>query len=273
MCNESGGIIDDLVVCKMEPGRYYLVVNAANHEKDFAWIQSHVDRNVTLQDVSDETAQIAIQGPASPGILEKLGAVLPQKYYTLIEKGNINGVPCILSRTGYTGETGFEIFLNPRDAVKLWDMLMDAGSAEGIIPCGLGARDTLRLEAAMPLYGHEMNDAITPFEAALGSAVDMGKADFIGKSALLGKENPRRIRVGLNITGRGIARGSEDVFDAAGKPCGKTTSGTFCPHLNRAVAMALVETSAAKTGAKLEVDVRGRRIEAEVCPLPFYKKK
>ncbi|MDR1301056.1 MAG: glycine cleavage system aminomethyltransferase GcvT, partial [Treponema sp.] len=115
MCNESGGIIDDLVVCKMEPGRYYLVVNAANHEKDFAWIQSHIGKNVTLQDVSDETAQIAIQGPAAPGILEKLGAVVPQKYYTLIENGDIGGIKCIISRTGYTGETGFEIFLKPAD--------------------------------------------------------------------------------------------------------------------------------------------------------------
>jgi aminomethyltransferase len=273
MCNESGGIIDDLVVCKMEPGRYYLVVNAANHEKDFAWIQSRIDKNVTLRDVSDETAQIAIQGPASPGILEKLGAVIPQKYYTLIENGNVGGVPCIVSRTGYTGETGFELFLKPDSAIKLWDMLMDAGSAAGLIPCGLGARDTLRLEAAMPLYGHEMDDTVTPFEAGLGSAVDMGKADFIGKRALAGRESPGRKRVGLNITGRGIARGGEDVFDAAGKARGKTTSGTFCPYLNRAVAMALVETPLAVIGTKLEVDVRGRRIEAEVCPLPFYKKQ
>jgi aminomethyltransferase len=273
LCNDSGGIIDDLVVCKMEPGRYYLVVNAANHEKDFAWIQSHIDKNVTLQDVSDETAQIAIQGPASPGILEKLGAIVPQKYYTLLEHGDIGGVKCIVSRTGYTGETGFEIFLKPENAVKMWDMLMDAGSSAGLVPCGLGARDTLRLEAAMPLYGHEMDDTVTPFEAGLGSAVDMGKADFIGKAALTGKENPGRKRVGLNITGRGIARGGEEVFNAAGKACGKTTSGTFCPHLNRAVAMALVETPSAETGAKLEVDVRGRRIEAEICPLPFYKKK
>jgi aminomethyltransferase len=273
LCNESGGIIDDLVVCKMEPGRYYLVVNAANHEKDFAWIQSRIDKNVTLQDVSEETAQIALQGPASPGILEKLGAVVPQKYYTLIENGDIGGIKCIISRTGYTGETGFELFLQPADAVKLWDMLMDAGSSAGIVPCGLGARDTLRLEAAMPLYGHEMDDTVSPFEAGLGSAVDMGKADFIGKSALAGRENPTRKRAGLAITGRGISRGGEDVFNAAGKVCGKTTSGTFCPFINRAVAMALVETSSAETGTELEVDVRGRRIAAEVCPLPFYKKK
>jgi aminomethyltransferase len=273
MCNESGGIIDDLVVCKMEPGRYYLVVNAANHGKDFAWIQSHIGKNVTLQDVSDETAQIAIQGPAAPGILEKLGAVVPQKYYTLIENGDIGGIKCIISRTGYTGETGFEIFLKPADAVKMWDMFMEAGSSAGIIPCGLGARDTLRLEAAMPLYGHEMDDTVTPFEAGLGSAVNMGKDDFIGKKALIGKENPQRKRVGLNVTGRGIARGGEDIFDANGRVCGKTTSGTFCPYIDRAVAMALVETGSAETGAKLEVDVRGRRIGVEVCPLPFYKKK
>jgi aminomethyltransferase len=273
MCNESGGIIDDLVVCKMEAGRYYLVVNAANHEKDFAWIQSHIGKNATLQDLSDETAQIAIQGPGSPAILEKLGALLPQKYYTLIEDGDIGGIKCVISRTGYTGETGFELFLKPGDAVKLWDMLLDAGSSAGIVPCGLGARDTLRLEAAMPLYGHEMDDTVTPFEAALGSAVDMGKADFIGKGALAGRENPTRKRVGLNITDRVIAQGGEDVFNAAGKVCGKTTSGAFCPYISRAVAMALVETSSAEPGTKLEVEVRGRRIGAEVCPLPFYRKK
>jgi aminomethyltransferase len=125
----------------------------------------------------------------------------------------------------------------------------------------------------MPLYGHEMDDTVTPFEAGLGSAVDMTKGDFIGKKALIGKENPTRKRVGLNITGRGISRGGEDVFDASGKARGKTTSGTFCPYINRPIAMALVETSATAVGTKLEVDVRGRRIEAEVCPLPFYKKK
>jgi aminomethyltransferase len=125
----------------------------------------------------------------------------------------------------------------------------------------------------MPLYGHEMDDTITPFEAGLGSAVDMGKADFIGKSALVGKEKPARKRVGLNITGRGISRGSEDVYDEVGRVCGKTTSGTFCPYIDRPVAMALVGTASAEVGTKLAVDVRGRKIEAEVCPLPFYKKK
>ncbi|GHV23189.1 aminomethyltransferase [Spirochaetia bacterium] len=271
LCNETGGIIDDLVVCKMEAGRYYLVVNAANHEKDFAWIKAHITPDVTLTDVSDETAQIAIQGPKAPAILEKLKVTVPQKYYTLVENGDICGIKCIISRTGYTGEGGFEIFLKNADAVKLQDIFMEAGAEFGIIPCGLGCRDTLRLEAAMPLYGHEMDDTTTPFEAGLGQAVDMSKKDFIGKSALAGKETPKRKRVGLRITGRGIVREHEDVYKD-GKVVGKTTSGTFAPHLNAAIAMAIVETGASAVGTKLEVDVRGRKIEAEVCTLPFYKK-
>jgi aminomethyltransferase len=273
MCNDHGGIVDDLVVCKMEEGRYMLVVNAANRDKDAAWIKSHLGKagkDVSFEDISDSIAEIALQGAKAPAILAKLSTTIPTGYYTLIEKGNVGGINCIVSKTGYTGSHGFEFFCDAKDAVALCDKLLEAGKDEGLIPCGLGARDTLRLEASMPLYGHEMTDDITPFEAGLGSAVKMDK-DFIGKSGLAGKEKPGRIRVGLKVTGRGILREHGEVF-AAGKKVGETTSGTFCPYLKLALAMAILDVGSAKIGTKVEVDVRGRRVEAEVVPMPFYKK-
>ena len=284
MCNEQGGILDDLVVCKMDAERYFLVVNASNREKDAAWIQSRLagtwpgqKSGVVFEDVSDSFAQIALQGPASPSILASLSDTIPQKYYTLIENGKAAGIDCIVSRTGYTGETGFELYCKSNDAVGLWEKLLNAGKEAGLIPCGLGARDTLRLEAAMPLYGHEMNETINPFEAALSFAVKMEKSGFIGKEALaayMSQENPaqaRRVRTGLKVTGRGIVREHCDVFHQ-GKNIGVTTSGTFCPYLKQSLAMALISSEYAEPGTPLEADVRGKMTEVETCALPFYKK-
>jgi aminomethyltransferase len=278
MCNDGGGIIDDLVVCKMEEGRYMLVVNAANRDKDAAWIQSHLDGKaggrpeVSFEDISDTLAQIAVQGPAAPAILASLSQSIPEKYYTFIEKGSVAGIDCVVSKTGYTGEAGFELYCKSGDAEALWEKLIEAGKGLGLIPCGLGARDTLRLEAAMPLYGHEMNETVNPFEAGLAFAVKMNKSGFIGKEALEGKEKPPRIRTGVRITGRGIAREDSTIF-CQGKIVGRTTSGTFCPYLKEALAMALVDAEIAVPGTPVEVDVRGRKIEGEICALPFYKKK
>jgi len=271
LCNESGGIIDDLVVCKLAEDRYLLVVNAANRAKDAAWIQGHLLAGAAFRDLSDNYAQIALQGPAAPGILAKLSETIPEKYYTLVEKGTVAGIPCIVSRTGYTGEVGYELYCAPDKAVALWEALLDAGAPEGLVPCGLGARDTLRLEAAMPLYGHEMDDTVTPFEANLHFGVKMDKGVFIGRKAIEGKEEPKRTRVGLKVTG-GIARGGEIPFHT-GAPCGKTSSGTFCPFLKQALAMALLDDRAlAALGTAREVDVRGRKLAAEVVALPFYKR-
>jgi aminomethyltransferase len=273
MCNDSGGIIDDLVVCKMEEGRYMLVVNAANRDKDAAWIQSRLGKNgVSFTDISDTLSQIAIQGPAAPAILASLSKTIPEKYYTLIEKGSVAGIDCIVSQTGYTGEAGFELYCKGEAAEALWEKLLEAGKDAGLIPCGLGARDTLRLEAAMPLYGHEMNETVTPFEAGLAFAVKMAKPSFIGKEALTGKENPGRVRGGVRITGRGIAREDSTIF-YQGKIAGRTSSGTFCPFLKEALAMALVDAEIAVPGTPVEVEVRGRKIEGEMCALPFYKRK
>ncbi|AEF82614.1 glycine cleavage system aminomethyltransferase GcvT [Leadbettera azotonutricia] len=272
MCNEQGCIIDDLVVCKMDEGRYMLVVNAANRDKDAAWIKTKLKEikldGASFEDVSDKFAQIALQGPLAPAILSSLSNTIPEKYYTLIERGSVAGIDCIVSRTGYTGETGFELYCKPDDAIALWEKIMQAGKNSGLIPCGLGARDTLRLEASMPLYGHEMDETITPFEAGLASAVKMNKDFFIGKEGLTGKEKPGRIRTGLKIIDRGIARENCPV-SVNGKNVGKTTSGTFCPHLKAAMAMALLDTSIAAPGNIVDVDVRGRIIKAETCALPF----
>ena len=183
----------------------------------------------------------------------------------------MGGIPCLISRTGYTGETGFELYCANEDAPRLWDLLLETGKDMGLIPCGLGARDTLRLEAAMPLYGHEMDDTVTPFETGLGNYVKMEKADFIGKRAMIEKGEPSIARFGLVMTGRGIAREHCTVFKGD-KEIGHTTSGTLCPFVNKAVAMALLQKEGLSLGDIVEVDVRGRRIAAEIVPLPFYKK-
>lgn len=273
MCNESGGVVDDLIVYKVKENSYFIVVNAANKDKDFAWMKGHAFGDITLEDISDSVVQIALQGPLAQQLLERLTgkACIPVKYYTAVFEAKIADIPCVISRTGYTGEDGFEFYCSAQDGPKLWDLLLENGTEEGLIPCGLGARDTLRLEAAMPLYGHEMNDEISPKEASLGIFVKMEKPDFIGKAAMEEKGAPKKKRVGLKVTGRGIIREMEDLFDGE-KKVGVTTSGTHAPYLGYPIAMALVECEYAKPGTHLEADVRGRRVAAEVVKLPFYKK-
>jgi aminomethyltransferase len=273
LCNESGGIVDDLIVYRYGDEKYLVVVNAANREKDVSWMKERLSGDVTMEDISDDIAQIALQGPASDEILRRLAdeSGIPKKYYTFTGDVAVDGIKCLVSQTGYTGEKGYEIYLPVSDAPKLWDSLLSAGADLGLVPAGLGARDTLRLEAGMPLYGHEMNDEVTPFEAGLEFGIKMGKDDFIGKSALAGKETPKRKRVGLRITGRGIARENETVY-SGGAEAGKTTSGTHCPFLGYPAAMAILDEPHTKTGTTVEVDVRGRRVAAEIVPLPFYRR-
>jgi aminomethyltransferase len=273
MCNDAGGIVDDLVVYRFGDEKYMLVVNAANRAKDVSWMMERLVGDVAMEDISDGVAQIALQGPASDGILRRLAdeSRIPKKYYTFIDGVDVGGVKCLVSQTGYTGEKGYELYVSDSDAPELWRKLLEAGRDLGLAPAGLGARDTLRLEAGMPLYGHEMNDEITPFEADLAFGVKMDKGDFIGRRALTGREKPARRRVGLQMTGRGIARENETVY-ADGKAIGRTTSGTHCPYLGRAAAMALLDEPYAAAGGTAEVEVRGRRIAAEIVQLPFYKR-
>ncbi len=274
MCNENGGTVDDLIVYKKGENDYFIVVNAANKDKDFQWMLSHQFGDAVFEDVSSQYAQIALQGPEAMGILKKLTSEenIPKKYYHAVFDGEVAGIKCIVSKTGYTGEDGVELYVCCNDAEKLWNILLENGKEEGLIPCGLGARDTLRMEAAMPLYGHEMDDEITPLETGLDFAVKMNKDDFIGKSAIIEKGEPKIKRVGLKVTGRGIIREHQEVF-ADVKCIGHTTSGTHCPYLNYPVGMALIQKEYAETGKKFEVEVRGRKVEVEVVPLPFYKRK
>ena len=273
MCNANGGVVDDLIVYRVSEETYFVVVNAANREKDVAHMEKNLLPDTKFTDISDQVAQVALQGPKSKEILATLvpEQVIPKKYYSFYpEKVSVCGVDCLISRTGYTGSWGYELYCAAGEGPKLWQGLLEAGKDFGLIPCGLGARDTLRLEAAMPLYGHEMTDEITPLEAGLDFAVKLGKAEFIGKEPLVAAGTPARIRVGLKATGRGILREHQDVTKD-GKEIGHTTSGTFCPYLKGAYAMALVENGSVQLGDTVEVLVRNRKVTAEVVPLPFYK--
>ena len=271
MLNEQGGVVDDLIVYRLTEDSYMLVVNASNCAKDIAWIKAHLLDDVQFEDLSSNTAEIALQGPNSREILAKLvdPALVPTRYYSFTNNVCIAGVNCLVSRTGYTGEYGYEFYLDNSGAVALWQALLEAGQPLGLIPCGLGARDTLRLEAGMPLYGHEMADDITPLEAGLDFAVKLDRQDFIGRKALLDVGQPTVQRVGLKVTGRGIIREHAEVY-SNGQCIGHTTSGTHAPFLGYGIAMATVAREYAVLGTTVDVLVRGRSVSAEVVPMPFF---
>lgn len=274
MCNEKGGVVDDLMAAKIDDTHYFLIVNAANRHKDVKWIGENLLPDTVMTDMSDDIAQVALQGPKAPEILLKLcrDEDIPKKYYSFVKRGTVAGIACLIARTGYTGELGYEIYCANADAGALWDALLAAGADEGLIPCGLGARDTLRMEAAMPLYGHEMDDTISPIETGLGHFVKLEKEEFIGLDAMKEMGEPARVRVGYRVTGRGIVREHADVFSPDGVLIGHTTSGTHAPFLGYPVAMALIDRACAQIGTKALADVRGRKVEMEVVPLPFYKR-
>lgn len=273
ICNHHGGIVDDLIVCKLAEDQYMLVVNAANKDKDFAWCKEHARGDVAVEDLSDDYALLALQGPNAPNVLKSMtgGQPLPEKYYTFLSDIDVAGVNCMVSRTGYTGEFGYELFCAPEDAVRLAEAVLEAGKAHGLIPCGLGARDTLRLEAGMPLYGHEMSDEITPLEANLGLFVKLEKPAFIGKEALEKQGEPQRIRVGFEITDRGIAREHSPVY-VDEQQVGEVTSGTMLPYVGKAMGMALIDREYSQLNQPLQIEVRGKKLNAHVVPLPFYKR-
>ncbi len=273
MCNEKGGILDDLIVYKIKEEEYFIVVNAANRNRDFAWMNRHRFGDVQFMDISDSMALIALQGPEAKAILKKAvrGTEIPDKYYSANFKGRIKEIPCTISKTGYTGEDGFEFYCRAEDAMRIWDLFLEIGEEKGIMPCGLGARDTLRLEASMPLYGNEMDEEITPYEAGLEAFVKMKKEDFIGKKALMKEGDCLRQRMGLKVTGRGIIREQVDIY-RKGRLIGQTTSGTYSPFLQYSIAMALLDRNAVEVGDEVEADVRGRKVLAQVVELPFYKR-
>jgi len=273
MCNEKGGVVDDLLVYKRDKDKYLLVVNASNIEKDYKFMRDNNEYGVALYDTSDDLSQIAVQGPKAEGILKKITKDLPQRYYTFVETALYSN-NCIISRTGYTGEDGFEIYC-PRDLAEiLWREILEAGGGD-ILPCGLGARDTLRFEASMPLYGHEFDEGITPVEAGLKYFVKIEKGnEFIGKKALKKQidEGIKRRRCGIEILGRGIAREGAEVF-AGSEKVGFVTSGTKALTLNKTMAMAMVDKPYNRRNTELEVEVRGKRLAAKVVKMPFYKRE
>lgn len=269
MLYEDGGCVDDMLVYRHAENRYSLILNAANVSKDLDWIKGRLSGDTVLTDLSPEYSQIALQGPDAKELLGELssGNPLPTKYYTFVEHAVVAGADCLVSRTGYTGEYGYELFIKNADAVKVWDALLNAGA----VPCGLGARDTLRLEAGMPLYGHEISDTIDPLTAGLNFAVKMEKPDFIGKEALEKRGAPTCRRVGLKVTGRGIIRDSQKVYQG-NRQIGFITSGTFLPWIGVGAGMAYVDPEESDAGNHAEADVRGRRVPVEVVELPFYSR-
>lgn len=278
MCREDGGVIDDLLVYKRGEGRYLLCINAGNTENDFAWIAERAGRfpRLSVKNVSDEYCQIAVQGPLAVEALQKLTKVPLQtiKYYNFSE-GDFLGGPAILSRTGYTGEDGFEIYAPAERAVSLWNAILEVGTPMGLLPCGLGARDTLRTEAKFPLYGHEITLETNPLEAGLGWVVKFDKQDFVGKEALMKIKAAgiTRTLVGLKALDRGIPRQGYEVYSADGaERIGIVTSGTLSPSLGYPIAIAYINLAHKAIGTKVAVKVRDRLYNAEVTATPFYKK-
>lgn len=275
MCYETGGAVDDVLVYKLAGEDFLVVVNASNKDKDVQWMLRNNKYGAAVEDISDRYAEIALQGPKAGEILRRLvdASRLPEKYYTFAQI-TLFDHPCIISRTGYTGEDGYEVYLEPGDAPTLWSELMMQGEALGLAPAGLGARDTLRLEAAMPLYGHELSQDISPLETGLGRFVKLDKPDFIGREALVKQkaEGLKRRRCGLEILDRGIAREGAPVL-LRGEQIGFVTSGTMAPWLGKPIAMAMLAAEHAVAGNTVEVDVRGRALQALIVKLPFYKRQ
>jgi aminomethyltransferase len=280
MTNERGGVVDDLLVYRFNAEKLLLVVNAATTEKDWNWIMSHhTDADdCAVRNASAEFCQIAIQGPKAEKILQKLTETdLSAIRYYHFTTGEVDGVEAIISRTGYTGEDGFEVYAAPEHAEQLWDKMLEAGrsgEADGILPCGLAARNTLRLEAAMSLYGHELANDITPLEAGLGWITKLDKqGGFIGREALVEQKEKGLTRkiAGFEMKEPGIGRDGYDVY-VNGEKCGVVTSGSPAPFLKKNIGLAFLPPEFAKPGQEIKIDIRGRHVAAEVVPTPFYKR-
>jgi len=280
MCNEQGGIIDDLLVYRLDTETYLLVVNAANTDKDWRWVEEQAARfsGVEIKNTSTEMAQLALQGPLAQDILGELTAseVSQLKFFWAVRDVEVAGVPCLISRTGYTGEDGFELYCPAERAVELWRALLAAGEPRGLVPVGLGARDTLRFEACLPLYGNELDETTDPLAARLGYFVRFDKGDFIGRQALLKvkEEGPTKCLVGFELIDRGIPRHGYAIYDAQGEQrLGVVTSGAPSPTLGKPLGLGYVPPAYAKVGTELTIQIRNRKLRARTVRLPFYKRK
>ncbi|MET8249039.1 glycine cleavage system aminomethyltransferase GcvT [Streptomyces sp. NPDC005202] len=279
LVHETGGVLDDLVVYRLAEERYLVVANAGNTLVVLSQLRDRIDGYVTtIRDTSGEWALIAVQGPTSPAIVSELVDVeVPLLKYYAIDRARLADREVLLARTGYTGEDGFEIYCRPEDATAVWRSVSAVGARHGLVPCGLACRDTLRLEAGMPLYGQELTVGTTPFDAGLGRVVVFGKpGGFVGEAALAARrdEGPTRVLVGLASTGRRAPRTGYAVLDPdTGERIGEVTSGALSPTLGHPVAMAYLPTDRSEPGTKVLVDIRGSQEYAEVVPLPFYRRR
>ncbi len=284
MCYENGTVVDDLIVSCVAPNFYFLVVNAGNIDKDFDWLKKHKPASgVTLENISDAYSLIALQGPKAEKILDAFfgQSFAALKYYNFQNIGSSTAFvgeqklnTTLVSRTGYTGEDGFEILVPNSKASSTWTRLLQVGQNYGLIPAGLGARDTLRLESAYSLYGHEINDSITGLEAKLGWVIKFDKTDFIGKEKLLSEKNAGSTRkiMGFELTENAIARDGYKIFANSGEEVGYVTSGTHSPTLKKSIGLALIRTEVAELGNELKVDVRGKNKTIKLVKAPFYKR-
>jgi aminomethyltransferase len=273
LLNEQGGFVDDIVAYRFSPQHIFICVNASNTDKDFAWMSSHA-KAVKPLNRSNDFAQLAIQGPKAAGIVQRLTATKLESLGTYrFTQGQVAHVDCIISRTGYTGEDGFELYCPPKDAEKLWFALLEEGQRDGLLPCGLGARDSLRTEMKYPLYGNDIDDVHTPLEAGLGWIVKFDKPDFIGKAALEKQkaEGVTRKLVGFELTEPGIPRAHYPILKG-GQRVGEVTSGTMGPSVKKAIGIGYVPAALSAEGATFHVEIRGRPVAARVVKTPFYKK-
>ncbi|MEH7074018.1 glycine cleavage system aminomethyltransferase GcvT [Neobacillus drentensis] len=278
MCYENGGTVDDLLVYKIEDNHYLLVVNASNIEKDYKWLEDHLFGDVSLENLSDKTAQLALQGPLAEKVLQKLAGDTDLSgigFFKFQQEVILNGKKALVSRTGYTGEDGFEVYCDAEDAADLWREILAAGNEDGVIPVGLGARDTLRFEAVLALYGQELSAEISPLEAGIGFAVKLTKeADFIGKEALIQQKEQGLTRklVGIEMIDRGIPRHGYPVY-SGDQLIGEVTTGTQSPTLKKNIGLALINSEFTSLESVVEVEIRGKRLKATVVPTPFYKRE
>lgn len=276
MCYQDGGTVDDLLIYKKSDKEYLLVVNAANIENDFNWLSSHLFGDVLVEDHSEEIAQLALQGPKSEAFLQTLvdvhlGEIRP---FTFLNNVVISGVSSLVSRTGYTGEDGFEIYCSAQEVDQVWRAIMETGQKEELLPCGLGARDTLRFEANLALYGQELSSKITPIEAGIGFAVKTTKEDFIGRSVLEFQKlnGPPRILVGIEMIDKGIPRSGYPVF-LNGEKIGYVTTGTQSPTLKKNIGLALLESKHSDSGTEVTVEIRKKQLKARIVETPFYRRQ
>jgi glycine cleavage system T protein (aminomethyltransferase) len=273
----AGTFVDDLLVHKISDGHYFLCVNASNQDKDFDYIRrAGAGRfNAQVENAGERYSQLAVQGPKALGILTRFtrAPIAALKYYHFLA-GEVDGVSALIARTGYTGEDGFEIYFAPQHSEKLWNSLLEAGRSEGLLPCGLGARNTLRLEAGMCLYGHEIDDTTTVWEANLGWICKLGKGDFLGRNALQAQKESgiRRILAGFEMQDRLIARDGYPVLAANGQKAGSVTSGSPAPYLKKNIGMAYVPVESSAPGTEIRIGIRSQEAAAKIVPLPFYKR-